>query len=402
MGIQLSNSDSMLSPSSTIPNGRSDNNSKEISIELPINKILKGDCRKLLKQLPEKSVDLIFADPPYNLQLKQELWRPNQTLVDAVDDDWDKFASFEQYDEFCRQWLSECQRVLKDNGTIWVIGAYHNIYRIGKIMMDLGFWILNDVVWVKTNPMPNFRGVRFTNAHETLIWAKKSKEQKKYTFNHHAMKNLNDEKQMRSDWEIPLCTGKERCTIDGKKAHTTQKPEALLYRIILATSKPGDIVLDPFFGTGTTGVIAKKLKRNWIGIENEEKYLEVAQKRIDNIQLQKTLFDEDLFITPTKKDELRVPFGNLLEHGYLSPGQALYSANGKNQSTITSDGSLISDQIRGSIHKVGAAMEGLPACNGWTYWYFKDEKTGKLRSIDELRALYRTSTKEMDDNERKD
>jgi len=259
--------------------------------------------------------------------------------------------------------------------------------------MDLGYWILNDVIWVKTNPMPNFRGVRFTNAHETLIWAKKSKDQKEYTFNHHTMKMLNDEKQMRSDWEIALCTGKERCMVDGKKAHSTQKPEALLYRVISSSSKPGNVVLDPFFGSGTTGAVAKMLNRKWLGIEREDRYIEVAQKRIDGVQVQKTLFGDDLYITPSKKDEARVPFGILLETGVLAPGQKLYSADGKIVATIAADASLISGDVRGSIHRVGATLQKAPACNGWTFWYFKGAKTGKLRSIDELREAYRASMK---------
>jgi DNA modification methylase len=251
--------------------------------DLPLDQILLGDNLDILASLPERSVDLIFADPPYNLQLEGELWRPNNTKVDAVDDEWDQFDDFEAYDIYTEQWLSACRRVLKDDGTIWVIGSYHNIFRVGKIMMDLGYWILNDIVWEKTNPMPNFRGVRFTNAHETLIWAKKSKEQKRYTFNYGAMRNLNDEKQMRSDWEIPLCTGSERIRVNGEKAHTTQKPEALLYRVIMASTNPGDVVLDPFVGTGTTGAVAKKLHRHWIGIERDPDYIKVSphQVRID-------------------------------------------------------------------------------------------------------------------------
>lgn len=357
-------------------------------MELQINTIIEGDCIDILNQLPEKSVDLVFADPPYNLQLNQELWRPNQTKVDAVDDEWDKFDTFEAYDEFSRQWLSGCRRVLKDTGVIWVIGSYHNIFRVGKIIMDLGFWLLNDIIWVKTNPMPNFRGVRFTNAHETLIWAKKSKDQKAYTFNHHTMKMLNDEKQMRSDWEIPLCTGFERCTVDGKKAHATQKPEALLYRVISATTKPGDIVLDPFFGSGTTGAVAKKLNRKWIGIEREQSYIDLAQKRIDSIE--PPLLDEEIYVTPTKKNEPRIPFGNLLEHGYLKPGQTLLSPDRKYEATIGADGSLISNGFRGSIHKVGALVLKLPACNGWQFWHIK--KNGDFFPIDHLRKQYREKT----------
>ena len=252
---------------------------------LPLDEILPGDCIDILEHLPAKSVDLIFADPPYNLQLQQELWRPNMTRVDAVDDAWDRFTSFQAYDEFTRRWLQGCRRVLKDTGTLWVIGSYHNIYRVGTILMDLGYWILNDVVWIKTNPMPNFRGVRFTNAHETLIWAQKERGAR-YTFNYHDMKALNDDLQMRSDWHIPLCTGAERIKVNGEKAHSTQKPEALLYRVILSSSNPGDVVLDPFFGSGTTGAVAKRLSRHWIGIERDERYIAVARERIAAIQPQ--------------------------------------------------------------------------------------------------------------------
>ncbi|MFH0965220.1 MAG: site-specific DNA-methyltransferase [Planctomycetota bacterium] len=341
-----------------------------------------------MASFPEKSVDLIFADPPYNLQLEQELWRPNQTKVDAVDDHWDQFETFEQYDEFSRNWLSACRRVLKDTGAIWVIGSYHNIFRLGKIIMDLGFWILNDVIWIKTNPMPNFRGVRFTNAHETLIWAKKSYEQKRYTFNHHAMKALNDEKQMRSDWLLSICTGRERCTVNGKKAHSTQKPEALLYRVILASSNPDDIVLDPFMGSGTTGAVAKLLRRRWIGIEKEQAYIDIANERIENVQ--PLLLDTNLYATPTKKDRPRVPFGGLVEKGYLNPGQSLFSRSRQHQATVAADGSLVSNGFRGSIHSVGAHVQGVPACNGWTFWYYESEDD--LKPIDDLREKFRQHT----------
>jgi site-specific DNA-methyltransferase (adenine-specific) len=279
--------------------------------QLPVNEIIQGDCVEVLKTFPEKSVDLIFADPPYNLQLRNQLLRPNQTVVDGVDDEWDQFADVAEYDAFTRNWLSACRRVLKDDGTIWVIGSYHNIFRIGTIMMDLGYWILNDVIWYKTNPMPNFRGTRFQNATETLIWAKKSVEQKKYTFNYHAMKHLNDEKQMQNVWHIPLCTGPERIRLNGKKAHSTQKPEALLYRVILASSNPGDLVLDPFFGSGTTGAVAKQLKRNYIGIELEPAYIDIARKRIDTLPM--SLLDETELVTPSKRTVPRVSFGQLIE-----------------------------------------------------------------------------------------
>jgi len=355
--------------------------------KLHLNQILLGDNLQLLASLPEKSVDLIFADPPYNLQLQSELRRPNLTLVDAVDDEWDQFGSFEAYDKYTAEWLSACRRVLKDRGTIWVIGSYHNIYRVGKIMMDLGYWMLNDVVWVKTNPMPNFRGVRFTNAHETLIWAKKSKEQKRYTFNYEAMKNLNDEKQMRSDWELPLCTGSERIRVDGEKAHTTQKPEALLYRVILSSSNPGDVVLDPFFGTGTTGAVAKKLQRHWIGIERDPDYAKVAQERIDAIV--PSPFDEALLTTKSKRTAPRIPFGRLLEAGLLQPGDTLYLDKTKGEAQVAADGTLRSGQIAGSIHKVGAALLGVPALNGWEHWFYRDGATGELVLIDRLRDMVR-------------
>ncbi|HEX9988013.1 MAG TPA: DNA methyltransferase [Chloroflexia bacterium] len=354
---------------------------------LPLDQILQGNNLTALASLPEKCVDLIFADPPYNLQLQHDLWRPNLTKVDAVDDEWDQFSDFAAYDKYTEEWLSACRRVLKDTGTIWVIGSYHNIYRVGKIMMDLGYWMLNDVVWVRTNPMPNFRGVRFTNAHETLIWAKKSKDQKKYTFNYQAMKNLNEEKQMRSDWELPLCTGSERIRVNGEKAHTTQKPEALLYRVILSSSNPGDVVLDPFFGTGTTGAVAKKLHRHWIGIERDPDYARVAQERIDAIE--PAPFQETLFTTPSKRNAPRIPFGNLLEAGLLQPGDTLYLDQTKGTARIAADGTLQAGEIRGSIHSVGARLLGVPALNGWEHWYYKDAHSGDLLPLDNLRAQLR-------------
>ncbi len=309
------------------------------------------------------------------------------TKVDAVDDAWDQFADFAAYDKYTVQWLTECRRVLKDTGTIWVIGSYHNIYRVGRIMMDLGYWMLNDVVWIKSNPMPNFRGVRFTNAHETLIWSKKSKEQKKYTFNYEAMKNLNDDKQMRSDWQIPLCTGAERIRVNGEKAHTTQKPEALLYRVILSSSNPGEIVLDPFFGTGTTGAVAKKLHRHWIGIERDPEYVRVAQKRIDATM--PASLDHDALTTRSKRNETKIPFGNLLEAGLLQPGDTLYLGKTKANARVAADGTLRSGDISGSIHRVGAQLLGLPALNGWEHWYYLDIETGELLTIDTLREKLR-------------
>ena len=286
---------------------------------LPLNQILPGDCIEVLKSLPENSVDLIFADPPYNLQLQNDLYRPNMTKVDAVDDGWDQFENFKEYDKFTRQWLTACRRVLKETGTIWVIGTYHNIYRVGAIMQDLDFWFLNDIIFIKNNPMPNFRGVRFTNAHETLIWAQKRKGAK-YTFNHQSMKALNDDSresglQMRSDWYLPIVTGKQRLKLNGKKAHSTQKPEGLLYRVIMASSNPGDVVLDPFLGSGTTGAVAKRLGRNWIGIERDKKYIGIAQKRIDAV-----MEADSEAIHVEKRKQARVPFGALIENGYLNPG----------------------------------------------------------------------------------
>lgn len=357
--------------------------------ELPINEIIHGDSTQVLKNFPDNSVDLIFADPPYNLQLENELIRPNQTIVDAVDDDWDKFDSFGVYDDFSSSWLSECQRVLKPSGSIWVIGSYHNIFRVGAIMMNLGFWILNDVIWHKTNPMPNFRGTRFTNATETMIWAKKDKDSK-YNFNYHAMKNLNEEKQMQNVWRLPLCRGEERIMIDGEKAHSTQKPEALLYRVILSSSDPDDIVLDPFFGSGTTGAVAKKLKRRFIGIERAEKYVEVATKRIAEIP--EPLFPDQLMITQSKRSQPRVPFASLIEEGYLKIGQKLYTSSRKYTAFIRADSHLQVGDFVGSIHKAGAHVQGKSACNGWDYWYYED-KDKSLTVIDVLRNQYREDKK---------
>jgi modification methylase len=363
---------------------------------LPLDQILGGDCISLLSQLPDNSIDLVFADPPYNLQLQQELWRPNMTKVDAVDDAWDQFASLADYDAFTRAWLAECRRVLKDTGTLWVIGSYHNIYRVGSILMDLGFWILNDATWVKLNPMPNFRGVRFTNAHETLIWAQK-KQGAKYTFNYQAMKSLNDGLQMRSDWHIPICSGKERIKVNGAKAHSTQKPEALLYRVVLSSSNVGDVVLDPFFGSGTTGAVAKKLHRHWIGIERDEQYIRVAQQRIDAIQPE--LFDPDTFTFENKRTQPRIPFGTLLERGLLAPGQKLYfGSTGDLAATILANGQLKWGRIIGSIHEVGRAIQDHP-CNGWEHWYYVDEESGQRHVIDTLRDRVREQDREHTDTD---
>ncbi len=350
-----------------------------------------GDCRDILPTLPEKSVDLVFADPPYNLQLRGDLWRPNMTKVDAVDDAWDQFEDFAAYDAFTRAWLTACRRVLKDTGTLWVIGSYHNIYRVGAILQDLGYWLLNDVVWIKTNPMPQFRGVRFANAHETLLWCKKARDQKRYTFNYHAMRALNDDKQMRSDWELPLCTGAERLKVNGAKAHTTQKPEALLYRVILASSNPGDIILDPFFGTGTTGAVARKLGRHFIGIERERGYIDAAHARLAVIPPAST-DPVVLGKVPTKRDAPRLPFAALLENGLLLPGQPLYLDRRHDRcATVLADGTLrATDGTRGSIHKLGALLAGLPACNGWEHWYYEDEQ-GRLVVIDSLRERLRSA-----------
>lgn len=361
-----------------------------MSSPLPIGQILHGDCIEILKSFPENSVDLIFADPPYNLQLRNDLYRPNMTKVDAVNDTWDRFEGFAEYDNFTREWLSASQRVLKETGTIWLIGTYHNIYRVGSIMQDLAFWILNDIVWIKSNPMPNFRGVRFTNSHETLIWAQKKKGAK-YTFNHRALKALNDDLQMRSDWRlwtISSATGKERLKFDnGAKAHSTQKPEALLYRIIMASSNPGDVILDPFFGSGTTGAVAKKLGRNWIGIERDKKYIRVAQKRIDAIPE-----PDPEAIEVERRKQLRVPFGALLENGLLKPGQILYFAKGGIKAKILANGHLRCGKITGSIHGVAKSlMQDAPA-NGWDVWYYQDE-SGERKTINQLRErLYRLWT----------
>jgi modification methylase len=339
--------------------------------------------------MPEACIDLIFADPPYNLQLQNELHRPNMTKVDAVTDDWDKFDSFESYDEFTESWLKACKRVLKPSGTIWVIGSYHNIFRVGTIMQDLGYWILNDVIWVKTNPMPNFRGVRFTNAHETLIWASKG-QGSRYTFNHIAMKGLNDEKQMRSDWWlVSFATGAQRLRDEnGQKAHSTQKPEDLLYRVVLASSSPGDVVLDPFFGSGTTGVAAKRLHRNWIGIEREESYIGLAQKRIDAVQPE--LFDADVFEVRSKnKLAPRVAFSTLLENGYVQPGQTLFfGKDRKRTASIKPDGTLrTEDGFEGSIHRTGGHFMNDSPCNGWDHWYIQED--GQMVVLDVVRQRFR-------------
>jgi modification methylase len=353
----------------------------EIVRELPLDQVLLGDCVQLMSMLPPASVHCVFADPPYNLQLRGELRRPDDSLVDGVDEEWDRFTDFAAYDAFTRAWLTECRRLLRKDGTIWVIGAYHNIFRIGSILQDLGFWILNDVVWRKANPMPNFRGRRFTNAHETLIWAARDRESR-YKFNYQAMKSLNDDIQMRSDWFIPLCTGQERIRNQhGLKLHPTQKPEALLHRVMLASTSPGDIVLDPFLGTGTTASVAKRLHRHFIGIERHPAYAEAAIGRVRRTRPG----DGAGTSTPTKRDIPRVPFGSLVERGLIAPGTKLVDRQRRVSAVVAADGSLVSGEIRGSIHKVGATLQNAPSCNGWTFWHF--ERDGALVALDVLRAV---------------
>ena len=348
--------------------------------KLPLNRIVVGDCVEALSQLPEASIDLVFADPPYNLQLNSELLRPDNSRVDGVDDDWDKFASFEAYDAFTRAWLTECRRALKPEGSLWVIGSYHNIFRVGAIMQDLGFWVLNDVIWRKTNPMPNFRGRRFTNAHETMIWASTGPKAR-YTFNYDSMKALNEDLQMRSDWLFPICSGAERLKeATGRKTHPTQKPEALLHRVILAASNAGDVVLDPFLGSGTTAAAAKRLGRNFIGIERDPAYAAAAEARIDAV---KRLDAEALEVAKGKRGEQRVPFGALVELGLISPGAALYDPAARHEARVRADGSIACAGATGSIHKIGAHVQGASACNGWTFWHYEAE--GSLKPIDALR-----------------
>jgi modification methylase len=352
---------------------------------LPLNSILAGECIDVMNSLPENSVDLVFADPPYNLQLKGDLHRPDNSKVDAVDDDWDQFDSFRAYDEFTTDWLKAARRILKPHGAIWVIGSYHNIFRVGAALQNQGYWILNDVVWRKSNPMPNFRGKRFTNAHETMIWASKS-EGAKYTFNYEALKALNEGVQMRSDWVLPICTGHERLKDEnGDKAHPTQKPESLLHRVLVGSTNLGDVILDPFFGTGTTGAVAKMLGRNFIGIEREEAYRKVAEKRISKVRKYDS---EALVVTTGKRAEPRVPFGQLVERGMLRPGEELLSLNGRYKAKVRADGTLVGADIKGSIHQVGAKLEGAPSCNGWTYWGYK--RDGKTVPIDMLRQQIRS------------
>ena len=351
--------------------------------DLPHDTILEGDCIAEMAKLPDKSVDMIFADPPYNLQLGGDLFRPEGGKVDACDDDWDKFDSLAAYDDFTREWLAEARRILKDDGTIWVIGSYHNIYRVGALLQDADFWILNDIVWRKANPMPNFRGTRFTNAHETLLWCAKD-EKARYTFNYRAMKALNDDLQMRSDWVLPICSGSERVKDDaGDKAHPTQKPEALLYRILLACTKPGDVVLDPFFGTGTTGAVARRLKRRWIGIERERSYVRVARERIEATL---PLDESAMMVMPDKRSQPRVAFGLLVESGMVPAGSMLTDAKRRWTARVGADGSISCESHAGSIHKVGATLQGAPSCNGWTFWHV--DREGRLQPIDSLRQQH--------------
>jgi modification methylase len=349
------------------------------------DRIIEGDCVTGMASLTAASVDMVFADPPYNLQLEGELRRPNNSKVDAVDDEWDQFASNADYDKFTRAWLLAAQRTLKDTGTIWVIGSYHNIFRVGAIMQDLGFWLLNDVIWRKTNPMPNFRGRRFTNAHETLIWATKSRDQKSYTFNYEAMKQLNEELQMRSDWHLPICAGGERLRDEsGTKSHSTQKPEALLHRVILSSTNSGDVVLDPFFGSGTTGAVAKRLDRRYIGIERDPDYIRVARRRIEAVVPAEA---DAIAVTRSKKSEPRIPFGTLVERGLLQPGAILTGPGGRHRAKVRADGSLVCADATGSIHRIAAHVQGLDACNGWTFWHF--DYRGTQVPIDLLRQQVR-------------
>ncbi len=357
-----------------------------VHIDLPLGQIIPGDCVAAMRSLPDASVDMVFADPPYNLQLGGDLARPDGSHVDAVTDAWDKFDSFATYDKFTREWLTEARRVLKPNGSLWVIGSYHNIFRVGTILQDLGFWILNDIVWRKANPMPNFKGTRFTNAHETLIWASQG-EKSRYTFNYRVMKTLNDELQMRSDWVLPICGGQERLKRGGVKAHPTQKPEALLYRVMLATTNKGDVILDPFFGTGTTGAVAKRLGREWIGCEKEDIYREVAMERIE---LALPLDESALTTMQVGKSAPKVAFGQLVETGWIAPGSLVSDKKRRITASVRADGSLLSGADSGSIHGLGAKLQAAPSCNGWTFWHIDHE--GELKPLDAIRQLYLLAT----------
>ena len=359
---------------------------RKILDETAYNRVYQGDCVEIMETMPDACIDLIFADPPYNLQLQKDLYRPDTSRVDAVREEWDRFDTLDAYDLFTHRWLQSCRRILKKTGTIWVIGSYHNIFRVGAMMQDEGFWILNDVIWRKTNPMPNFRGRRFTNAHETLIWATKSNENKNYRFNYEAMKTLNDGVQMRyDDWHIPICSGNERIkTPTGAKAHPTQKPEALLKRILLASSAENDLVLDPFFGVGTTGAVAVLLARRYIGIEKEKEYIDLARQRIAKTM---PLAPEARMITANQRSEMRIPFGWIVERGLLEPGGLLFDHTRRHVARIRADGTVVSGEVSGSIHHVGAMVTGQASCNGWTYWHFDIER--KLLPIDILRKKIR-------------
>ncbi|MGB1963257.1 MAG: site-specific DNA-methyltransferase [Candidatus Puniceispirillales bacterium] len=350
--------------------------------------VMRGDCIDAMRQLDDASVDMIFADPPYNMQLGQSvLTRPDQTRVDGIDDGdtWDQFGSFAAYDRFTTNWMTEARRILKPDGTIWVIGSYHNIFRVGAVMQNLGFWTLNDVIWLKSNPMPNFRGRRMTNAHETLIWASRQRNSR-YTFNYQAMKTFNDDRQLRSDWWLPICSGHERLKTDGVKAHPTQKPEALLSRVIMASTRPGDVVLDPFFGTGTTGVVAKRLRRHWIGIEADPEYAALAEQRIKATH---AVGDPELLELPERRDEVKIPFGALLDQGLIKPGDKLTCEKGTYKATVRVDGSLKAGDDSGSIHSLAAKLQGRQSCNGWTFWYTKQNRQTVL--IDALRQEARSN-----------
>ena len=360
----------------------------DLVADLPIGRILDGDCVEAMRSLPSASVDMIFADPPYNLQLGGDLSRPDGSHVDAVTDHWDQFDSFAAYDAFSRAWLTEARRVLKPNGSLWVIGSYHNIFRLGAMLQDMGFWILNDIVWRKANPMPNFKGTRFTNAHETLIWCSMG-EKAKYTFNYRAMKTLNDELQMRSDWVLPICGGQERLKKGGHKVHPTQKPEALLYRVMLATTNKGDVVLDPFFGTGTTGAVAKRLGREWIGCERESGYREAALERIE---LALPLDEAALTTMQSARSAPKVAFGTLIETGWIAPGMQLFDKKRRLTATVRADGSLVAGSENGSIHGLGAKLQGAPSCNGWTFWHI--EHAGQVKPLDAIRQLYLLATED--------
>ena len=365
------------------------------NLKLPLNQIIQGDAVQIMNELPEKSIDLVFADPPYNMQIKGDLWRPDFSRVDGVDDAWDKFENYSAYDAFTTAWIKAARRVLKDTGAIWAIGTYHNIYRVGKLLQDLGFWVINEIIWEKTNPMPNFRGVRYTNAHETLIWAKKTRDGK-YTINYHAMKPFNEGKQMRSVWKMPICKGKERVRINGERVHSTQKPLALLYRILLASTYPGDVILDPFFGTGTAGVAAKILHRNWIGIEQDPNYIPIAQNRIDKTKPEK--FDPRTFDLEDKKRLApRVPFPRLLENCLLKPGQTLYfNQDPELTATIKPNGQLLYNGFEGSIHQTTKHLLEGKQGNGWLYWFYIDQE-GDMRSIDVLREIIRSSERKTEE-----